>query len=70
MTPDEIRIAQALHAVRFPVGSDDKRFARMMSAHAHNRAHEPITPEAGRRLRTLAWRYRDQLADAVAVLGS
>ncbi len=70
MTPNEIRIAQALHAVRFPVGSLDKRFARTMCAHAHNRAHEPITPEASRHLRTLAWRYRDQLPDAVAVLGT
>jgi len=58
MSPDEIRIAEALSACRFVPGSSPKRFVRQIAGRDRGR---PLTDGQRAFLWAIAWSWRRQL---------
>jgi hypothetical protein len=61
MTPDEIRIAQALARCSFAPGTSAKRFVRQMEARAANSPAPPLSDRQRAYLWAVAWSWRRQL---------
>jgi hypothetical protein len=59
MTPDEIRIAEALAGCSFCPGTSQKRFVRQMAARDRSR---PLTERQRAYLWAIAWSWRRQLS--------
>jgi hypothetical protein len=58
MTPDEIRIAEALAGCSFCPGSSQKRFVRQMACRV---SRHPLTDRQRAHLWAVAWSWRRQL---------
>jgi hypothetical protein len=65
MTPDEIRVVQALAGCSFVPGSSPKRFVRQLSV--RDRA-KPLSDRQRAYLWAIAWSWRRQLPHGLAVL--
>ncbi|MCL5742977.1 MAG: hypothetical protein M1541_03475 [Acidobacteria bacterium] len=69
MTPEEIRIVEALARCSFAPGTSPKRFVHQMAARAAN-SRSPLTDRQRAYLWAVAWSWRRQLPRALADLAS